>query len=128
MGSGEFTKTENELKLNNLTIMITLYEAQVGDLLVNEKMYEKKIVRVDRITPERIVINNGCVYHKKNGRMVSKSDIWAINFIRIPKDGEIQEMIERDAIIKICDKVKDILDKRNITYEQAIKLKELMNL
>lgn len=108
--------------------MKTLYDVQVGDMLINETRYSSVIVRVDRITPQRIVINNGCVYHKKNGERVGNSDIWTTNFVRIPKDNEIEELIKRNAIVNIGRKAKEFLDKGKMTYEQALKLKEILNL
>lgn len=48
--------------------------------------------------------------------------------ITIPKEGEVESIGRTNFIINVCIKGKKMLDSYNISYEQAVKIKEILNL
>ena len=74
--------------------MRTLFDVAPGDLLILDSRQGPKIVKVKRLTATRIELTTGSKWHKKIGTEVgSCRDIWNIVSIRLPKEGEIDELI-----------------------------------
>lgn len=104
--------------------MKTLDDLQAGDLVIYKTLFERSILQVQSVTPTCIVTKFG-VFRKKDGYKLCGS---SHSHISIPTDEEIKEIQQRDTINDIIEKVKRILNTYNITYEQAIQLKELFNI
>ena len=105
-----------------------LEDVNVGDLLVNELRGGRNVVKVIRLTPTQIEVSNGHKYYKKNGCRIGYSDSFFHDYLRRPKDGEVEQIRKLNTIYNVCRKVKQVADSCSITYEQAIKIKEILNL
>lgn len=109
--------------------MSELEDVKVGDLLVNEFRGGRNVVKVVRLTPTQIIVENNERYYKRNGRQVGNDSGFYYSYVRKPKnDAEVVQIIEKNTICNVCRKVKQVVDSCSITYEQAIKIKEILNL
>jgi hypothetical protein len=107
--------------------MKTLDNLQAGDLVIYKTLFVRSIIQVQRVTPTSIVTQFGA-FRKKDGYKIGNTDPYSHSHISIATDEEIKEIKQRDTINDIIEKVKRILNTYNITYEQAIQLKELFNI
>lgn len=105
----------------------SLENVKVGDVVIEISRWVRKIAKVTRKTKTQIEVDGWNRYRKKDGILVGGcSDLWPRK-IRLPKEGEIEE-IKRLAIVNdVLSKVRMLGDK-DITYEQAIKIKEVLGL
>lgn len=108
--------------------MSELEDVKVGDLLINKFRGGANVVEVIRVTPKQVIVTNEQKYYKKDGRKVGGSGGFYFDYIHIPYDGEVEYVRKRNTIINVCRKAKEILDYYNISYEQAIKINEILNL
>lgn len=107
--------------------MGNLENVKVGDLLVRRSHFKTELVKISRLTPTQIVVDDGKKYYKKNGYMVGNDNMWYSVWVYIPKEGEVEQIREQNTIYDVCRKVKQLVDKCSITYEQALKIKEILN-
>lgn len=108
--------------------MSNLADVKVGDLLINEFRGGKNVVKVIKITPTQIVVTNEHRYYKESGHKVGNSSAFYYNYIYVPTEGEVELVRQRNTIINVCRLAEKILGYRQISYEQAIKIKEILNL
>ena len=107
--------------------MSNLEDVKVEDLLISHSRGGKRIVRVAKITPTQIVTTLGERYRKKDGCEIGCRGFY-YNYLTIPKEGEVESIRRNSLVIDVCIKGKKMLDSYNISYEQAIKIKEILNL
>lgn len=106
--------------------MKTLNDVQAGDLLILIRRMERQVVEVERTTQTQIIIK-GAKYRKSDGFFIGGNS-FTYSFITIPQDGEIEEVKRIQFIAMVSRKAARVLDIGNITYEQAVKIKELLEL
>lgn len=108
--------------------MKTLNDVQAGDLLIlNRRITGRQVVKVEKTTPTQIITSNGAKYRKKDGYFIG-GDSFTHSCVSIPKDGEIEEVTRIQFIAIVSRKAVGVLEIGNITYEQAVKIKELLDL
>lgn len=108
--------------------MSHLADVKVGDLLINEFRGGSNVVKVVRLTPTLIIVTNEQKYYKKNGHKVGNNSAFYYDTIHIPTEGEVEFVRQRNTINNVCRLAERILSYRNISYEQAVKIKEILNL
>ena len=106
--------------------MSNLEDVKVEDLLISHSRVGKRIVRVAKITPTQIVTTLGERYRKKDGYEIGCGNFY-YNYLTIPKEGEVESIRRNSLVIDVCIKGKKMLDSYNISYEQAIKIKKILN-
>lgn len=94
-----------------------------------------KVVYINALAPERVlevtkvtktlIICGRTRFNKQTGRITGAA-IWNTAYIHYPEDGEIEAIRQQQIVQSIVHKLQ-ILDPVNITYEQAIKVKEILN-
>lgn len=105
----------------------SLENVKVGDEVIEISRWVRKIAKVQKVTKTQIIVSECGRYRKKDGIMVgSCADFWPCS-IRLPKEGEIEEMKRLAIVIDVLSKVRMMSDK-DITYEQAVKIKEVLGL
>ena len=107
--------------------MKTLNDVQAGDLLILNRRTERQVVKVTRTTPTQIIISDGTKYRKNDGHFIGGESFF-YSYITIPKDGEIEKVKRIQFIAMVSRKAARVLDIGDITYEQAVKIKELLEL
>ena len=108
--------------------MSDLSNVQVGDLLINEFRGGANVVKVIRVTPTQVIVTNEQKYYKKTGRKVGGSGGFYFDSIHIPSDGEVESVRKHNTIINVCRKAIERLGYFNISYEDAVEIKEILNL
>lgn len=105
----------------------SLENVKVGDEVIEISRWVRKIAKVQKVTKTQIMVSEWGRYRKKDGILVgSCNDLWPCS-IRLPKEGEIEE-IKRLAIVNdVLSKVRMMGDK-DLTYDQAVKIKEVLGL
>lgn len=101
----------------------SLENVKVGDVVIERGPFLTEIKRVTKITPKYIVIGQSR-YHKNNGRRCG-SDYGT--YISIPREGEIESLKEKAFVWSIIRKLGNLSEK-DITYDQAVKIKEVLGL
>lgn len=104
----------------------SLNDVQAGDLLILNRRIGREVVEVERTTQTQIIIK-GAKYRKSNGFFIG-GDSYICTYVSIPKDGEIEEVKRIQFIAMVSRKAARVLDIGNITYEQAVKIQELLEL
>ena len=105
----------------------SLENVKVGDEVIEISRWVRKIAKVQKVTKTQIMVSEYGRYRKKDGIMVGCcSDFWPRS-IRLPKEGEIEEMKRLAIVCDVLSKVRVLSDK-DITYEQAVKIKEVLGL
>lgn len=107
--------------------MKTLNDVQAGDELILNRRMERQVVKVERTTQTQIIISNGTKYKKSNGNFIGGNS-FTYDYVSIPKDGEIEKVKRIQFIAMVSRNAVRVLDIGNITYEQAVKIKELLEL
>ena len=64
---------------------------------------------------------------KKDGYVVGSGGFY-YDSITVPKEGEVESIRRRSFIVDVCRNGVKMLDQYNISYEQAIKIKGILNL
>ena len=109
-------------------VMKDLSNVQVGDLLIKEFRGGANVVKVIRVTSTQVIVTHEQKYYKKNGHKVGGSGGFYFDSIHIPSDGEVESVIKNNTIINVCRKAIERLGYYNISYEQAVQIKEILNL
>lgn len=107
--------------------MSELDDVKVGDLVISHHRTGKRVLKVEKITSTQIVTTGGLRYRKKDGFAIGSGGFY-YDSITVPKEGEVESIIRSDFIINVCRNGVKVLDQRHISYEQAIKIKEILNL
>lgn len=99
---------------------------KVGDVVIlHAGPYKTKVNKVRKVTATMIHVGNER-YRKKDGNLVGAGP-WDLSWITIPKEGEIEELKAQEFIGYVVSEMKK-LTARSITYEQAVKIKEVLGL
>lgn len=106
--------------------MENLENVKVGDLLISHSRNIKSVVKVERVTPTQLVVTGGERFRKKDGGGVGSSGFY-YSYITIPKDGEAESIRKRNVVETVCYSAKKVLESYNISYEQALKIKGILN-
>lgn len=104
----------------------SLENVKVGDVvIVHMGAYKTTVNKVRKVTATMIHVGNER-YRKKDGNLVGAGP-WDLRWITIPKEGEIEEMKRQEFIMNVVSGMKT-RTARDITYEQAVKIKEVLGL
>ena len=107
--------------------MSHLADVKVGDLLIKHFRTIRSVVKVEKLTPTQIVVTGGDRFRKKDGYEIGSGGFYYCH-ITLPKDDEVESIRRANFITNVCIKGKKMLDSYNISYEQALKIKEVLNL
>ena len=105
----------------------TFDDLQVGDLVIVERMLTKNIQKIAKITKTQIILDNEEKYKKSNGYPVGPTTTWSTTHIVIPTDEMIQTVREDNFKRGLVRNVLNQLSPDSITYEQAVKIKEILD-
>lgn len=104
----------------------SLENVKVGDVVIlHAGSYKATANKVRKVTATMIHVGNER-YRKKDGVLVGAGP-WNLRWITIPKEGEIEELKEQEFIGYVVSEMKK-LTARGITYDQAVKIKEVLGL
>lgn len=106
--------------------MENLENAKVGDLLISRNRHRASVVKVERVTPTQLVVTGGERFRKKDGSGVGSGGFY-YSYLTIPKEGEVESIKKRNVVETVCYSAKKVLESYNISYEQALKIKEILN-
>ena len=98
---------------------------KVGDVVIEHCRWDKAIATVTKVTATQIVIG-GDRYRKKDGYLIGSAG-WYRRWISLPKEGELEQLKSQKFIEDVVSEMNK-LTARNITYEQAVKIKEVLGL
>lgn len=107
--------------------MSDLSNVQVGDFVISHCCSGTRVLKVVKITPTQIVTVGNERYRKKDGYAIGSGGFY-YDYATIPKEGEVESIRRRNFVVDICLKGKKMLDSYSISYEQAVKIKEILNL
>ena len=107
--------------------MSNLADVKVGDLLIKHFRGIRSVVKVEKLTPTQIVVTGGDRFRKKDGCEIGSGGFYFC-YITHPKEGEVESIRRSNFITNVCIEGKKMLDSYNISYEQALKIKEILNL
>ena len=102
-----------------------LENVKVGDVVIIHKSHHREVGKVRKVTANMIHIGNER-YRKKYGNLVGAGP-WDLRWITIPKEGEIEAIKRQKFIMDVVSEMKK-LTARDVTYEQAVKIKEVLGL
>lgn len=105
----------------------TFDDLQVGDLVIVKRMLTQHIQKVVKTTKTQIILDNDEKYKKSNGYPVGPTTMWSTTHIVIPTDEMIQNVREDNFKNRLVRNVLNQLSPDNITYEQAVKIKEILD-
>lgn len=73
--------------------MKTLSDVKPGDLLIIQHRQDRRIVQVETVTSCRFKTKDGSTWNKKTAKKVGeKPDPWHTERIRVPEEGEVEEI------------------------------------
>lgn len=101
----------------------SLENVKVGDVVIEHYGWRIAVAKVTKVTATQIVIGVNR-YRKKDGWIVG-SGPWDLRWITIPKESEIEELKRQKFIEDVVSRLNK-LTARDITYEQAVKIKEML--
>ena len=105
----------------------SLENVKVGDVMIEHCRWENVITTVTKVTATQIVINGGDRYRKKDGYLIGSAGSWYHRWISLPKEGEIEQLKRQKFIEDVVSEMK-MRTARDVTYEQAVKIKEVLGL
>ncbi|MGD9211447.1 MAG: hypothetical protein PVI90_11750 [Desulfobacteraceae bacterium] len=96
--------------------MNELEQVKVGDTLINEgASYDPALVlTVERITKTIIICDKGHRFNKKTGRIIGGDD-WTVDYVRVPKKGEIEQLQFLNTVMFSVARLHDIISKIKTT-------------
>lgn len=103
----------------------SLYEAKVGDVLIYYSRWDTTLCKVKSVTPTQIVTDRGR-FRKKDGSCVGGRS-WDYSSIAIPKEGEVKRIEEKEFIIDVLHKVRQLTYDK-VSYAQAVNIKQILGL
>ena len=98
---------------------------KVGDVVIIRKILHREVGKVRKVTATMIHIGNER-YRKKDGNLVGAGP-WDLRWITIPKEGEIEELKRQEFIMGVVSRLNK-LTARDVAYDQAVKIKEVLGL
>ena len=105
----------------------SLENIKVGDLVIEVSRWVRKVAKVTKTTKTQIETDGWNRYRKRDGIMVgSCCDLWPAS-IRLPREGEIDEIMKQKFVNEVISRMRMLGDK-DVTYEQAVKIKEVLGL
>lgn len=107
--------------------MSDLSNVQVGDFVISHCRVGTRVLKVIKITPTQIVTVGNKRYRKKDGYAIGSGGFY-YDYATIPKEGEVESIRRRNFVVDVCLKGKKMFDSYSISYEQAVKIKEILNL
>lgn len=107
--------------------MSELDDVKVGDLLISHHRTGRRVLKVEKITPTQIVTVGNERYRKKDGYAIGSGGFY-YDYITVPKEGEVESIRRDNFIVNVCRNGVKMLDQYYISYEQAVKIKEILNL
>lgn len=99
---------------------------KVGDLLISHRRSIKSVVKVERVTPTQLIVTGGERFRKKDGNGIGSGGFY-YSYITLPKDGEVESIRKQNVVETVCYSAKKKLESYDISYEQALKIKEILN-
>lgn len=99
---------------------------KVGDVVIEHCRWRITVVKVTKVTATQIVIGENR-YRKKDGYLVGSTGNWYPVRISLPKEGEIEELKRQKFIEDVVSRLNK-LTTQDVTYEQAVKIKEVLGL
>lgn len=103
----------------------SLENIKVGDVVIERCRWRIKLAKVTRVTATQVVIGENR-YRKEDGRLVG-SGPWDLRWITIPTEGELEELKRQKFIEDVVLRLNK-LTAQDVTYEQAVKIKEVLGL
>jgi hypothetical protein len=107
--------------------MSDLSNVQVGDFVISHCRAGARVLKVVKITPTQIVTVGNKRYRKKDGYAIGSGGFY-YDYATIPKEGVVESIRRRNFVADVCIKGKKMFDSYSISYEQAVKIKEILNL
>ena len=104
----------------------SLENVKAGDVVIEHCRWENVIATVTKVTATQIVIG-GDRYRKKDGHLIGSAGSWFIRWISLPNEGEVEALKRQKFIEDVVSRLNK-LTARDITYEQAVKIKEVLGL
>jgi hypothetical protein len=105
--------------------MKELKDIKCGDKVIYSRLFQPdKILEVTKVTKTLIIC--GVTRFNKTTGAVTGANSWDKATIHYPEDGEI-EAIKKQTLIHAVARKLHTLDPLDITYEQAVKIKEIFN-
>ena len=104
----------------------SLENVKVGDMVIERSRWRIALAKVTKVTATQVVIGENR-YRKKDGYLVGSAGRWYPNRISLPKEGEIEELKRQKFIEDVVSRLNK-LTARDITYDQAVKIKEVLGL
>lgn len=105
----------------------SLENVKVGDVVIRQNRYgETEIVEVIRVTKTQIAVEGGSRYRKADGNSIG-TGIWDRTFIFMPVKGEVERLRKKQFVREVALLVKRV-NMNAISYEQAVKIKEVLGL
>ena len=104
----------------------SLENVKAGDVVIEHCRWENVIATVTKVTATQIVIG-GDRYRKKDGYLIGSAGSWFTRWISIPKEGEVEALKRQKFIEDVVSRLNN-LTARDVTYEQAVKIKEVLGL
>lgn len=100
---------------------------KVGDVVIRRNRYgETEVVEVIRVTKTQIAVEGGSRYRKADGSSIG-TGILDRTFIFMPVKGEVERLKEKQFVRRVALLVKRV-NMNAISYEQAVKIKEVLGL
>lgn len=105
----------------------SLENVNVGDMVIRQNRYgEMDIVEVIRVTKTQIAVEGGSRYRKADGGSIG-TGIWDRTCIFMPVKGEVERLKKKQFIRDVASRMKRV-NMNTISYEQAVKIKEVLGL
>lgn len=109
-------------------MVTSIEELKTGDIVIFSNRYGKSIVKVEYTTPKQIVLVNGNRIWKKDGTLVGR-DMFVGGQIKLPSsEDEIRKIRQDNEKVYICNKAVYKINPSILTYEQCVKLKEILEI
>ena len=103
----------------------SLENVKVGDVVIVCKRHHREAQKVSKVTKTQIHVGNER-YRKKDGNVVGFGP-WDLHWITIPKEGEVEEIRQLEFRGRVVDDLRHI-SINSVSYEQAVKIKEVLGL
>lgn len=105
----------------------SLENVNVGDVVIRQDRYGKiEAVEVVRVIKTQVTVAGGSRYRKCDGSSVG-TGIWDRTFIFMPVKGEVERLRKKEFVREVVSRMKQV-DMDTISYEQAVKIKEVLGL
>ena len=104
----------------------SLENVKVGDMVIERSRWRIAVAKVTRVTATQVVIGEN-KYRKKDGYLVGSTGRWYPSRISLPKESEIEELRAQKFIEDVVSRLNK-LKAQYVTYDQAVKIKEVLGL